>query len=154
MHTRELIRQRWHVKTDHNNRSKWLHFHKYLTRNFPFDFEPNGILFGSKSKGKLSPLSYHMWKEIEYEFSQCTVRETKKVLNMSYHRLCTKFKVNYRLTCNYLRNILHRKIGFRFLLNLTEFDCIYNFSIKVATYKSYILDIYIYKLSHFTRPIA
>ena len=24
---------------------------------FPFDFEPNGILFGSKSKGKLSPRS-------------------------------------------------------------------------------------------------
>ena len=25
---------------------------------FPFDFEPNGILFGSKSEGKLSPRSY------------------------------------------------------------------------------------------------
>ena len=25
--------------------------------NFPFDFEPNGILFASKSKGKLSPRS-------------------------------------------------------------------------------------------------
>ena len=26
--------------------------------SFPFDFEPNGISFGSKSKGKLSPRSY------------------------------------------------------------------------------------------------
>ena len=25
--------------------------------SFPFDFEPNGIPFGSKSKGKLSPRS-------------------------------------------------------------------------------------------------
>ena len=25
--------------------------------SFPFDFEPNGFLFGSKSKGKLSPRS-------------------------------------------------------------------------------------------------
>ena len=25
---------------------------------FPLDFEPNGISFGSKSKGKLSPRSY------------------------------------------------------------------------------------------------
>ena len=26
--------------------------------SFPFDFEPNGNPFGSKSKGKLSPRSY------------------------------------------------------------------------------------------------
>ena len=26
--------------------------------SFPFDFEPNGFLFGSKSNGKLSPRSY------------------------------------------------------------------------------------------------
>ena len=26
--------------------------------SFPFDFEPNGVPFGSKSKGKLSPRSY------------------------------------------------------------------------------------------------
>ena len=26
--------------------------------SFLFDFEPNGILFGSKSKGKLSPRSH------------------------------------------------------------------------------------------------
>ena len=27
--------------------------------SFPFDFEPNGILFSSKSKGRLSPLEWH-----------------------------------------------------------------------------------------------
>ena len=26
--------------------------------SFPFEYEPNGIPFGSKSKGKLSPRSY------------------------------------------------------------------------------------------------
>ena len=36
--------------------------------NFPFDFKPNGIPFGSKSKGKLSPRSYPIqcernWKD-------------------------------------------------------------------------------------------
>ena len=36
--------------------------------SFPFDCEPNGILFGSKSKGKLSPRSYlikfeRKWKQ-------------------------------------------------------------------------------------------
>ena len=37
--------------------------------SFPFDFEPNGIPFGTKSKGKLSPRSYstqfaRKWKSI------------------------------------------------------------------------------------------
>ena len=32
--------------------------------NFPFDFEPNGNPFGSKSKGKLSPRSYPIQCEI------------------------------------------------------------------------------------------
>ena len=29
-----------------------------IGNSFPFDFEPNGIQFGSKSEGKLSPQSY------------------------------------------------------------------------------------------------
>ena len=41
--------------------------------SIPFDFEPNGIPFGSNSKGKLSPRSYPIqferkWK---YSFFQC-----------------------------------------------------------------------------------
>ena len=30
----------------------------YRGESYPFDFEPNGFPFGSKSRGKLSPRSY------------------------------------------------------------------------------------------------
>ena len=36
---------------------------------FSFDFEPNGIPFGSKSKGKLSPRSYPIQFEKKYKYS-------------------------------------------------------------------------------------
>ena len=36
---------------------------------FPFDFEPNGIPFGSNSKGKLSPRSYPIQCERKWEYS-------------------------------------------------------------------------------------
>jgi len=36
--------------------------------SFPFDVEPNGIPFGSKSKGKLSPRSYPIQFEWKYSF--------------------------------------------------------------------------------------
>ena len=36
--------------------------------SFPSDFEPNGIPFGSKSKGKLSPRSYPIQFERKYSF--------------------------------------------------------------------------------------
>ena len=36
--------------------------------NFPFYFEPNGIPFGSKSKGKLSQRSYPIQFERKYSF--------------------------------------------------------------------------------------
>ena len=35
---------------------------------FPFDFEPNGISFSSKSKGKLSPQPYPIRFERKYSF--------------------------------------------------------------------------------------
>ena len=38
--------------------------------SFPFDFEPNGIPFGSKSKRKLSPWSY--LKKMEIYFCECS----------------------------------------------------------------------------------
>ena len=41
--------------------------------SFLFDFEPNEILFGSKSKGKLSPRSYPI--ECERKYSFLSVRE-------------------------------------------------------------------------------
>ena len=36
---------------------------------FPFDFEPNGIPFGSKSEGKLSPRSYPIQCEKNWKYS-------------------------------------------------------------------------------------
>ena len=37
--------------------------------SFPFDFKPNGIPFGSKLKGKLSPRSYLIQFESKWEYS-------------------------------------------------------------------------------------
>ena len=41
--------------------------------NFPFDFEPNGILFGSESKGILSPRSYPIQCERKFKYSFLSV---------------------------------------------------------------------------------
>ena len=40
---------------------------------FPFDFEENGIPFGSKSKGKLSPRSYPIQVERKWKHSFLSV---------------------------------------------------------------------------------
>ena len=40
---------------------------------FPFDLEPNGIPFGSKSKGKLSPRSYLIQCERKWKYSFLSV---------------------------------------------------------------------------------
>ena len=37
--------------------------------SFPFDFEPNGIPFGSKIKEKLSPRSYPIQFERKWKYS-------------------------------------------------------------------------------------
>ena len=37
--------------------------------SFPFDFEPNGITFDSKSKGKLSPRPYPIQCERNWKYS-------------------------------------------------------------------------------------
>ena len=37
--------------------------------SYPFDFEPNGIPSGSKSKGKLSPRSYPIQYEMKWIYS-------------------------------------------------------------------------------------
>jgi len=41
--------------------------------SFPFDFEPNGLPFGSKSKGKLSPWSYPIQCERKWKYSFLSV---------------------------------------------------------------------------------
>ena len=43
--------------------------------SFPFDFKPNGIPFGSKSKGKLSPRSYPIQYERKWNTSFLSVDE-------------------------------------------------------------------------------
>ena len=41
--------------------------------SYPFDFEPNGIPFASKSKGKLSPRSYPIRFERKWKYSFLSV---------------------------------------------------------------------------------
>ena len=41
--------------------------------SFPFDFEPNGIPFGSKLEGKLLPRSYPIQRERKWKHSFLSV---------------------------------------------------------------------------------
>ena len=41
--------------------------------SYPFDFEPNGFQFGSKSKGKLSPRSDPIQSERKWKYSFISV---------------------------------------------------------------------------------
>ena len=43
--------------------------------SFPFDFEPNGFLFDSKSRGKLSPRSYPIQFERNWKCGFVSVQE-------------------------------------------------------------------------------
>ena len=49
--------------------------------SFPFDFEPNGIIFGSKSKGKLSPRSYAIQFEKKWKYSFLSVAKIVLIFN-------------------------------------------------------------------------
>ena len=44
--------------------------------SFPFDFELNGIPFGFKSKGKLSPRSYPIQCERKWKYSFLSARRS------------------------------------------------------------------------------
>ena len=46
--------------------------------SFPFNFEPNGIQFGSKSKLKLSPRSYPIQCERKWNYSFLSVAKLEK----------------------------------------------------------------------------
>ena len=50
--------------------------------SFPFDFEPNGIPFGSKSKGKLSQRLYPIQFERKWKYSFLSVYiiESRQIL--------------------------------------------------------------------------
>ena len=57
--------------------------------SFPFDFEPNGIPFGSKSKGQLSPRSYPIQFERKWKYSFVNVGDTFNT------RHCTPVKLTH-----------------------------------------------------------
>ena len=48
--------------------------------SFAFDFEPNGIPFGSKPKVKLSPRSYPIQCKRKWKSSFLSVRETRETI--------------------------------------------------------------------------
>ena len=48
----------------------------YRGDSIPFDFEPNGNLFGSKSKGKLSPRSYPIQCERKWKYNFLSVQSS------------------------------------------------------------------------------
>ena len=50
--------------------------------SFPFEFEPNGILFVSKSKGRLSPRSYPIQCEMKWKYSFLSERSHNIGYNM------------------------------------------------------------------------
>ena len=54
--------------------------------SFPFDVEPNGILFGSKSKGKLSPQPYPIQCERKWKYSFLSV------LNVCLNEICVQVR--------------------------------------------------------------
>ena len=59
--------------------------------SFPFDFEPNGIPFGSKLNGKLSPRSYPIQYDRKWKYSFLSVKFVTKlhVCNLRFGRSMT-----------------------------------------------------------------
>ena len=49
-------------------------------QTFPFDLKPNGNLFGSKSKEKLSPRSYSIQFERKWKYSFLSVQPSERLL--------------------------------------------------------------------------
>ena len=54
-----------------------------LSNSLPLDFEPNGIPFDSKSKGKLPPRSYPIQCERKFKHSFLSVRTTRPISKKS-----------------------------------------------------------------------
>ena len=59
--------------------------------SFPFDFKPNGIPFGSKSKGKLSQRSYPIQCERKWKYSFLSAQDKLRItLALNYQLIITK----------------------------------------------------------------
>ena len=52
--------------------------------SFSFDFEPNGIPFGSKSKGKQSPRSYPIHCERKWKYCFLSVEGSSELVFDAY----------------------------------------------------------------------
>ena len=52
--------------------------------SLPFDFEPNGNPFGSKSKGRLSPRSYPIQFESKSNTSFLSVSSSSSIISRVY----------------------------------------------------------------------
>ena len=98
--------ERWSVKghmlSSHPLRKLYFHFLSHWMGydrgdSFPFDFKPNGIPFGSKSKGKMSPRSY----PIQYE------RKWKHSFLRVYSRVMERASMNFAYT-----HVLRQKLIF------------------------------------------
>ena len=104
--------------------------------SFPFDFEPNGIPFGSKLKGKLSPRSYPIRCERKWKYSFLSVTrcnyETK---------LQEKHYANYYTIVTSQSARLH-KTGNMFVLTYYE---MYSTRLPVLTQNVNIAIIFIYR---------
>ena len=119
---------------------------------FPFDFEPNGIPFGSKSKGKLSPRSYPIQCERKWKYSFLSADASMKCAHayVDTHSLInpTDFPLKV-LLCEISRYMLGIDTDhfFPLIINQLFSDCvIFNYSLIVfsnwhlfSTKRSFIL---------------
>ena len=67
--------------------------------SFPFDFEPNGIPFGSKSKGKLSPRSYPIQFERKRNTSNLSVGQKESAAGSARNTPPCVGSVRWRHLC-------------------------------------------------------
>ena len=63
--------------------------------SFPFNFEPNGVPFGSKSKWKVSPRSYHIQCERKWKFSFLSASNCSALLFWSAHKWTPRCRNNF-----------------------------------------------------------
>ena len=63
--------------------------------SFPFDIEPNGIPFGLKSKGKLSP----QWYSIQFEREWKSISPSVKLAETSKSLRHLSRKFQYQINC-------------------------------------------------------
>ena len=76
--------------------------------SFPFDFEPNGIPFGLKSKGKLSPRPYSIQFESKWKYSFLSVGELWKKICLHVNK--KNGTINFRRFYDFFLNVIVLKM--------------------------------------------